>query len=75
MNLRITETEPEEAVVVLHDIVEPSETSIVIEATFGVRPKSFQRSRTVTIVRRATGLEIVDSDLLRRMHIPPGLGK
>jgi hypothetical protein len=74
-DLRITATEREEAVVVLYDIAKRCETPVVIEATVGVRPQSLQRSRTVAIVRRATGLEIVDSDLLGSMHISSGLGE
>ena len=75
MNLRIVETESEKAVVVLNDISKRCESAVVEETTRGVRPESSKRSCAVTIVRGATGLEVVDSDLLRRMHVPSRLGE
>ena len=75
MNLGITETQSEKAVVVLNDIVKRCETPVVVEASLRVRPESFQRSRAVALVGRAIRLKIVDSDLSRRVKIPSGLGK
>src|SRR5690349_5962176 len=65
----------QERVVVVDHIAERGETSVVIEATFLVRPQSLQRRRPVTLVRRTLGLKIVNADLLRRVHVPTGLAK
>ena len=64
MNLLTTETETKEAIVVLYDFVKRCKTSVVEETTLSVCPHSFQRSRTVTLVWRTTGLEVVDMVLL-----------
>jgi hypothetical protein len=62
VNLRITETESEEAVVVLHDIVKSCETPVVVEPAFRVCPESLQGSCTVTLVRRPIRLKIINAD-------------
>ena len=63
MDLRITETEPEKAVVVMDDIAKRRETAVVVEASLRVRPEPLQGSCAVAFVRCAIGLKIVDSDL------------
>src|SRR6187551_1322963 len=62
-------------VVVIDHRGQRRKAAIVIEAAFGVCPQAPQRSRTVTLVRRARSLEIVDAHFLGGMHVPAGLGE
>ena len=55
------------------DGFERGEAPVVIEATFRVGPESFERTGSIALVRRSLGLEVVDANLLRRMHVPSGL--
>src|ERR1700676_3610247 len=46
----------------------------MIETARLMRPQSLQRARAVFPVRRTVGLEVVNTDFLRGMHVPAGLG-
>src|SRR5262249_54453790 len=73
--LRAAETEIEMLVVVVDDVAQRGETTIVIEAALLVRPQASKRRGAVHVGRRAIGLEGVDADLRGRMQVVPRLGE
>ena len=54
--------------------VQGGEPSVVEEAALLMRPQSREGGRAVHVGRRAVGLERVDADLARRMHVVSRLG-
>src|SRR5581483_12031417 len=64
----------EEGVVVVDDVHQGREPAIVIEPALLVRPEAAERRRPVRAIGGAVGLEVVDPDVARGMHVPAGLG-
>src|ERR1051325_10133747 len=67
------QAEVEEAVVVVDHVEQSREASVVVEAALLVRPQPVERSRSVTLVGRAHGLELVYSYFGPRVHVPARL--
>jgi hypothetical protein len=65
----IGEIQIEVRVVVIHQVEQSCESTIVVETALLVRPKPCQRRGTVHMRRRPVGLERVDAYLRRRMMI------
>src|SRR6185437_3103281 len=68
------EVQLELCVVVIDDVEQGGEPSVVEETALLMRPQSREGSRAVHVGRRAVGLERVDADLARRMHVVPRFG-
>src|SRR5947209_924989 len=73
--LRVAETEIEMLVVVVDDVDQRSETTIMVEAALLVRPQPSERRGAVHMGRRAIGLEGIDPDLRGRMQVVPRLSE
>src|SRR5207249_5809041 len=67
--------EAEARVVVIHDIGQCCETTIMIEAALLMRPKSRQRRGAVAVGRGAIGLKSVNANFRCRVQIVSGLGE
>src|SRR5690242_15233346 len=65
----------EVCIVVVDDCSKVWESPVVIETTFEACEKSVKWRRPITLIGRAAGLEIVDANLGRSVHVPPWLGK
>jgi hypothetical protein len=61
-------------VVVRDDRLQHRESSTVVKAAFQMREQHANRRGSVTLIRGATGLKVVNADLGWRMKIPPGIG-
>ena len=55
-----------------HYIPQSRELPIVVKATLLVRKKRSERCSSVTVIRRAIGLEVINTDLRWRVQVPPG---
>lgn len=55
-------TETEASVVMIHDVGQRGEATIVIEATFAVGPQTVQRCSPVRMIGRAIRLKIINTD-------------
>src|SRR5205814_10573021 len=66
--------EAEARVVVIHDIGQCCETTIMIEAALLMRPKSRQRRGAVAVGRGAIALKSVNANFRCRVQIVSGLG-
>src|SRR6185369_12578873 len=71
--LLVAQVCPEETVVVLDNVAQRGEASIVIEAALLMCPESLQRSGSVTFIGRPLGLKVVDSNLRWSVHVPARL--
>src|SRR6478609_6189129 len=57
------EAQAEKLIVMVDDVAERCKPAVVVEPAFLMCPKTCQRSRPITVCRRAVGLEAVDADL------------
>src|SRR5436305_4470046 len=57
------------------DVRQASEAAVVVKTAFRVGPEPSERRRTVTFIRRAHCLKVVDSNLGGRMHRPAWFGE
>src|SRR5262249_51709317 len=71
--LRRTQAEGQERVVMVDDVGERCEAPIVIEAAPGMCEQTLERWRSIPLVGCAIGLEGIDADLGRRVHVPAWL--
>src|SRR5450759_3343374 len=71
----IAEVKLELSIVVVHHVEQRGKASIVEEPALLMRPQACERCRAVHVGRRAVGLERVDPDLARCMHVVPWLGE
>src|SRR3954451_11775021 len=72
------QVEAEVAVVVLDDVGESGEPAVMVKSAlvdFFHVPQRPQRRRAVAFVRSSHRLEIVDTDLVRRMQVPAGFSE
>src|SRR5215208_6442583 len=60
-------------VVMIYHVFQRGEPAVVIETPLGTDEEAAKRGRSIMVVGRAAGLEIVDPDLLGGMHRPSGL--
>src|SRR5215212_7006710 len=63
------------SVVVVYDGAICRETAVVIEAALLPHEQAAQGRGAIHAVRRAPGLEVVDADLLGRVHAPSRFGE
>src|SRR5512140_2531189 len=68
------EAEGKEGVVVVDDVAECGETTVVVEAALLVCEQPLERRSAVALVGRAFRLEVVNADLFRFVHVPARLG-
>ena len=62
-DLTLEQSEPEKAIVVFDHIAQPGEATVVVEASFLVRPETSQWRCTIALIGGTVGLEVVDTDL------------
>jgi len=71
--LFVAELQAEHGLVVVNDIVQVLEATVVIKAALRMGEKGPKGRRTIAPIRRTARLEIVNPDLLSRVHAPPRL--
>src|SRR5712691_5250219 len=70
-----SQTQAETAIVMVHDVKQRSEASVVIKAALAMSPERVERRSAVSLVRRPICLEIIDADFCRLLQVPSWLGK
>src|SRR5262249_3155137 len=70
----VAEVELEVLIVVVHHVEQGCKATIMEEATLLMGPEPCERCRAVHVGWRAVGLERVDPNLARFMHVKPRLG-
>ena len=65
-----SQTQAETAIVMVHDIKQRSEASVVIKTALAMSPQAVERRSAVSLVRRPIRLEIIDADFCRQPHSP-----
>src|SRR4029450_9156433 len=70
------QSQVEALIVVIDHVAVGREAAVVVEASLLLCEEALERRRSVELlVRRTAGLEVVDADLLGRVHVPPRLGE
>jgi len=67
------QTQSEKVVVVFNYVSQRRKSAIVIEAALLMCPETLQRRRSVSSIRGAIRLKIINADFSRCVHIPAGL--
>src|SRR5690349_1906363 len=62
------------AIIVSHDGLQAIESSVMVITAFCAGEQAAQRCRAVALVGGAVGLEAINSNFFRSMHVPSGLG-
>src|SRR5262245_44816186 len=74
----VVQAQAEVTVIVLDDLVERRDAAVVVKTTlmdlFDI-PEGTKRGRPVAPVRRAHGLEVINSDLVARVQVPAWFGE
>src|SRR5688572_30221817 len=62
-------------IIVIYDVPKRGETTVVVKAAFRTCEQPIQRRRPVALVRRTVGLEVINANFGRRVHVPAWLGE